>query len=265
MQTLHELQTQFINGIDNDTKEIFPHIRTNNTLSSQQHLSIYQNSIIGALQKILKEIYPVCLKLVGEEFFIAMINEYIPAHYSSSPDLGDYGTTFPDFIENFPPVKALPYLAGVAQLELAYHQLFGAKDAGVLDLDALASVYETQGEKIIFYMPPKSSLIDSPYPIHQIWESNQDNYEEEQTITLGENKHYYFLIWRDDAVIRFDLLSQHEWLVLSWFKQQWELGKIVEEIEKQSLGINFSELLPKLVVNKWIAGFNMTSAPEISC
>ncbi len=62
-------------------------------------------------------IYPVCCQLVGEIFFNATALSFINQCPCLSPDLGDYGKQFPDFIANFEPVKHLPYLSDVAHLE----------------------------------------------------------------------------------------------------------------------------------------------------
>lgn len=250
---LHDLQKQFVDALDDRSTEIINFIRP------IKNLDIYRDSMLGALQKILQEIYPVCVKLVGKEFFLSMINEYIPTNYSIAPDLGDYGTTFPDFIAHFPPVKLLPYLSDVAKLELSYHQLFGAKDNPPFDYDELATCYKNQGNNIVFRTPHKSALLYSPYPIHQIWDANQDS-NQEQTINLDHSKHYYLFLWREEDSIHFELLSHVEWQVLSWIQQEWRLIDITEGLDNLAVEINLPELLSSLVTKRWIVGFSVAKS-----
>src|SRR5687768_14463732 len=109
MLTLYELQHQFVQALYHNENNILSVIQSTQSMTAQEHLDIYKKSIFGALQKALKEIFPVCYKLVGHDFFMAMANEYIKIKPSSSPDIGDYGYSFPEFIANFVPAKILIY------------------------------------------------------------------------------------------------------------------------------------------------------------
>ena len=121
MLSLHELQKQFSSSLKNDDGAI------SNYISNPSHFKIYQNSILGTLQKALKEIYPVCLKLVGDEFFLDMVTIYINENPSFSPDLNEYGATLPNFINQFKPAETLAYLSDVTKLEWAWHRAYHAK------------------------------------------------------------------------------------------------------------------------------------------
>lgn len=240
--TLNELQKKFVSYLVDYNHDVLNYIQSSVTLSAQQHIAIYHRSIFGAKQNVLKDIYSVCLKLVGHDFFMAMINEYITEIYSMSPDLGEYGETLPTFISQFPPVQSLPYLADVARLEWTWHRVYSADECKQLDFDKLSSVYETAGENIVFLLPPDSVLISSPFPVHRIWEMNQDSYTGETTLSLEKNQPFYFLIWRKQLEMRIDLLSQAEWQLLFWIQQKLTLGQIAEEIEKYMTHyrVNFS-------------------------
>jgi hypothetical protein len=253
---LSELQHSFLESIHSAIDDGFlKYIRNNSVISPARQLAIYRNSIIGRFQKALKAIYPVCAQLVGDEFFMAMATEFIATAVSHSPDLNDYGEDFANFIASFAPAQSLPYLADTARLEWAWHQITGAPDHASFDHKGLAACYEEHGERIIFTLPKRASLLASPYPIHQIWESNQKYFQGEQAITLIVNQQYHFLIWRDGAQLRIDLLNEREWYILNLFSQAIPLAKVCEQTEQMFPEVDVVTLLSSWVLNGWIAGF----------
>ena len=257
MLTLRECQEKLVQGLNNQNDSILKFIANNPAISAQEHLAIYQSSIKGALQKVLKEIYPVCHKLVGEDFFINMINGYIDEHPSRSADLASYGANLATYIATFKPAKTLVYLSDVAKLEWAWHQLYSARASNGIDYQQLAEQFSSAGEKIIFQIPPGATLLASPYPIHQIWAMNQDDYEGPETIQLPENENFYYLIWRKELSMRIDLLQFTEWQILSWMAAEETIEKISNKIEDLSTKIDFEIVLPELVSRGWAAEFKI--------
>jgi hypothetical protein len=203
----------------------------------------------------LKAIYPICEQLVGGEFFMAMASEFIAITQSHSPDLNDYGSDFAAFISTFTPAEALPYLADTARLEWAWHQITGAPDQTSFDHQGLAACYEEQGDHIIFTLPKQAALLASPYPVHQIWESNQKYFQGEPAITLVANQQYYFLIWRDGTELRIDQLNEREWFILNLFFQSIPLAEVCQRTEQKFPEVDVATLLSSWVVHGWIAGF----------
>lgn len=257
MQSLRDLQKLFVKGLDSKDDGILEYIQPSTKLSAKEHLRIYQSSVFGAKQKVLSEIYPVCQKLVGDEFFVAMINQYIPNTISRSPDLASYGADLFSFVKEFAPAKSLVYLSDVVRLEWAWHKIFNAPTSKGIDFQKLAVCYVDAGEKIIFSLPPDSSLLASQYPIHLIWEVNQDAYEGDQTVILSEKMQFYFLVWRNELTMRMDFLSSIEYQILTWIKAKFTLGEICEKVSELLPDIKFEEMLPSMVQQGWLAAFEI--------
>ncbi len=257
MLQLHELQRYLKRALNSESNEVLTYIQTTQHLSASEHLAIYQSSITGALQKVLNETYPVCHKLVGNDFFIMMVNEYIARYSSCSPDLASYGAHMADFVASFPQASSLPYLADVARVEWAWHTLFNARASRGIAFDKLAATYTTQGEKIIFVLPPKSSLLTSSYPIHRIWEVNQEDYVGNQTIILPDHARFDYLIWRKELVMRIDIVEQDTWQILTWMNDRFTWGEICEKVSEKLPGVDLEELLPQLVNCGWVAEFEV--------
>ncbi len=263
MLPLAELQKIFVHGLNSKSNDILDWIRSSTDLSAQEHFSIYKSSIKGALQNNLKEIYPVCNKLVGDDFFISMINEYIVHTKSYSPNITDYGSDLALFIANLEPAKLLPYLADIARLEWAWHVIFSAAPSKGIDFAKLAKCFVSKSERIIFSLPPASTLIASNYPIHLIWQANQDEEEQDkdQIIHLPANAHFYYLVWRKELVMRIDLLSVAEWQILTWIKDNMTWVEVCRLVSDNSSMINLEEILIKGVSNGWIGEFKIGDPP----
>ena len=104
---LKELQQLFYQAMitkDTDSIEALSQkIAGAKSLTQEAGLGVYRGSVIGCLTKSLTSIYPVCCRLVGEQFFDATAVSYIHRFPSLSPDIGDYGADFADFLAHFTP------------------------------------------------------------------------------------------------------------------------------------------------------------------
>lgn len=249
--SLVDLQKTFVNGLNSESNDIFDNIIPSKKLTAKELFAIYQSSIVGNLQTALKDIYPICHKLVGTEFFYHLINSFIANNISLSYNLADFGSHFCFFVESFPAAKALAYLPDVIKLEWAVHKINFLPDESCFDFNALANIASYR--QIYFSLPTASFLLTSPYPVHTIWEVNQDNFAGEQTIILEENMHYYLFIWRKQFATRIEILTYLEWAILQWIQHKFSLSKIIQHLTTEFPDANPSEILPSMIQRGWIS------------
>jgi len=221
-------------------------------LSRHEQLSIYRRGIRGTLQNALGRIYPACRKLTGPEFFDAMARRFILETPSHSPDLADYGAGLAGFIAAFEPAGSLPYLPDVARLEWSWHRAFHAADEGGLRLDALARVTESQAGGLVLQLPDAASLLASDYPVHRIWETNQDDFTGDDAVDLGEGG-VRLIVWRKDLEMRVEPLAEGEWVLLEAISRESSLA----ELHEGAVGHKLQPLLQSCVRRGWIAGFRL--------
>jgi hypothetical protein len=246
MPSLLNLQQAFMSDLEQSTTKDPSH---------QALFHIYRSSMQGRFQKTLKTIYPVCHQLVGSDFFIGMANGYINQTPSYSTDLNAYGITFATFIAQYPPAASLPYLSDVAHLEWAWHFLYTAPDTQTFDFQKLANQEAAHLPSITFTLPPQSTLIASPYPIHLIWEMNQDNPTHQNDLVLEENKTFYLFLWHQNHQRQMTLLTAPEWQILTWIKQNSTLGELTTLSSSAQPNIPLSDMLPVLIKNGYIENF----------
>ena len=257
---LIELQKLFqkavLEGDTSSDRELCQYIKAAADLTPDRGLAVYKGSIIGQFSQTLSSIYPVCCRLVGEKFFDAVAVNYIDRFPSLSPDLGDYGEQFPDFLANFEPVGKLPYLPDVARLEWYWHRIFNGEDAAGLDFKALSEIPQEKWGEVIFQLPKNSILLESVYPIHRIWQVNQPEYEGDDRVSLDEGGIKIFL-WRQGYDIRIDLPNDSEWQLLKSFQAKNSFESVCENLAAKEPPIDVASLLPLFVQRGWVAGFSI--------
>src|SRR5262252_1533267 len=119
MPTLRELQRQVHQAVlGGDTAEIVAAIRGDG-LDPAARIGTYRNHFFATLGGLLQVTFPVVCRLVDERFFAYAAHEYVRQHPPRSRCLVKYGADFADFLADFEPCKALPYLADVARFEWA--------------------------------------------------------------------------------------------------------------------------------------------------
>ena len=222
-------------------------------LTASQRLRIYRNSILGNKIKSLQGIYPVCERLVGTEFFTAMAELYCLQTSASSPDLNHYGDDFADFIANFKPIAALPYLADIAHLEWAWHQAFNGPPANAMDWNALLAIDEKTLPRLSFQLPEKCSLLQSSYPVLRIWQTNQTNFDGDSNISLDEGPNY-LVIWRKEFEVRIEQCSISQWSCLKWFQDGLHLDQVCDLVQGLQPAGEVTTLLSELASRGWLSG-----------
>ncbi|MDH3977105.1 MAG: putative DNA-binding domain-containing protein [Gammaproteobacteria bacterium] len=258
MTSLKDLQKEIRDAVfakpsDNDALETASqHIHGDDRITADEHLLIYRQAILSTLISALESIHPVCRQLIGEQFFDAMARRYVRQSPSKSPDLGDYGADFSDFIAGFEPAQTLPYLADVARLEWAWHQAFHAPDETGSGLAELANVSGQDTPLILFKLPLSASLLESAYPIHKIWQVNQDDWQEEPSVNLDDGQ-VRLIVWRQHYDIRIDPLTDQQLRLLKAVKSR----RSLEEISASEPGLPLDQTLPQCVKNGWLASFSL--------
>ena len=226
------------------------HLNAGSGMTPAEHLLIYRRAILGTLVRALGNIYPVSRRLLGQQFFDAMARVYARETPSRSPDLARYGEDFFRFIANFEPAAELPYLPDVAKLEWHWHRAFHAADEADIDFATLSEVAETDMSRIVFRLPVSASLLASDYPVHRIWQVNQDDWKADQCVDLDQGG-VRLIIWRRDHDMRIDEVDERSWWLLNAIGEGISLGELSASADADDL----DSLLPGCVQQGWIGGF----------
>lgn len=240
-----------------EQSEIAQSIESSKTLTQEQRLKIYQQSIQGNFITVLEAAFPVCHRLVGRQYFQALCKRFIKAHQNFQPDVTEYGHRFAAFIRDFPPVhQELPYLCEVAELEWACQKSMDGPEYTPFDVKALEAVPEEQQGSLVFECPPASSLIASQYPILAIWRSNQPEFEGDTVIDLAQSQDR-LIVFRKDWTLWIHPLTAPTFYFLELCRQQQTFLQITTQVQQQFEQANIANILKESVKNGWLAGFSL--------
>lgn len=176
-QDFAEIQHRFARDIFADTQPgiSIADVRAGR-LSSSERLDIYRYNVNTVLSNALRDLYPVLVNVVGEDFFREAARQFVRATPSTSGDLNEFGADFASFLRDYAHAKELPYLPDLARLERAWHRAFHAADEAPMDFAGLASVAVEVAGEVVLGLHPSVALLRSDYPLFQIWEVNQPGY-----------------------------------------------------------------------------------------
>lgn len=168
-------QQEFFDALRDPAHPIPVGLTTWNGSDPAVRFAVYRNNVIVSLIDALADSYPVTQELVGEKFFRAMARLYVDAEPPRSRMLVFYGTSFPDFIEHFPPATSVPYLSDVARLEMMRVQAYHAAECAILPADAIAQllVNVDQLPNLLIRFHPSVGLLRSQYAAASLWAAHQ--------------------------------------------------------------------------------------------
>lgn len=175
MLSLHDTQALVSDALlrGDGTAGVAALLRAGRGVAPERRLHVYRNNLFASLGAALQAVYPVTARLVGDGFFRQLARAYVVRHPSTSGNLHAFGAQLPAFVRKQSSLAALPYLADVAALEWAHHEVYHEADEQVLDTAALAKVPAGAQGRIRLHLQLASRFVASPFPVLAIWQANQ--------------------------------------------------------------------------------------------
>ena len=165
-------QGEFTRGIFDPDMAVPEGLLNADGTQAAKRFNVYRNNVAVSLTEALIAAFPVIYKLVGDQFFRGMAGIYLRKHKPTSPLMMYYGERMPMFLGRFQPAKSLPYLADMAQLELAMRQAYHAGDGVPMDGAKLAALAPTDLMGVRFAFAPATRVVSSDYAIDAIYRAN---------------------------------------------------------------------------------------------
>ncbi|PHS28391.1 MAG: hypothetical protein COA84_00990 [Robiginitomaculum sp.] len=207
-QKFYDQFAKVLGGSDADT--LAPWLKESGHVS---RLGIHQSNFRVTTTKSMQGIYKAISRLVGDEYFAALMTGFLKENPPSSSSLTHYGAGFADFLRTFAPVQAnLPWLAPVARLDWAWFIAYGAANAPALNAENLQNI---SPEKLPASAPGlhvTATLLRFSVPAYSIWQTNiEDKNVREIDLKTGRE---WALVWRQGMQIRHAGLTQAQYVFL---------------------------------------------------
>lgn len=253
MSRLAELQTSFASALrDPANSQVMLDLAAigSEPLPHRARLDVYRNNVASSLTDALAALYPVCQRLVGEEFFRAVARAYFERSMPDAASLIGFAPDFAGFLVGFEPARSVPYLPDIARLEHAWHKVYHGADADVLTALDLQAFVDVQGEqaldRLVLELAPAHQLLMSPYPISRIWQANQPDRDGVLSIAEDDRNERIFVV-RPQAQVEVRRVSPGAFAFLCAVQGGATLGRaLIAAFEEEPEGdpqIVFAELL----------------------
>jgi hypothetical protein len=130
-------------------------------------LEAYRAGLAATAERALAAAFPTVRRAVGDPAFAALARDHVRDEPPSCGDLGEWGASFPDWLDARPALKPWPWLADSARLDLAVHRAERAADA-VVDADSWSWLAAAVPERARLRFAPGAALVVSRFPVGTI-------------------------------------------------------------------------------------------------
>lgn len=171
---MRELWHDFASGLTHDALPATRHLRTPASGAGvEARFDIHRRNRLHALTEALMARHPLLVAIVGEEFARALATAFVSRVPPRSASLLDYGNGFGDFLDAFPPARAVACLPDVARLENALQESFDAAEAHPLELSHLATRAGGTLLRARFTPHPAMRFVPSAHPLATLWQAHR--------------------------------------------------------------------------------------------
>jgi hypothetical protein len=255
MRDLAGIQKDFLDSIlGGDTVPAGPHTPSVSSGGGKYSAARYRDLVAANHLNALKDVYPVCLRLVGEGYFSFLAWNYLKDRPTDDPDLNRYGRDFPDFLEHETRVreelKGLGYLPPVSRFEWG---LYAASRTGadVMPLEEMITKLTVLGDRntAFFHLNPSLSLMEFSCPVVRIWEENRR--EEVGGVALDGVKENV-VVWKSNGDVLYKTVDDDIYGLLKLVREGVRLKELNRIYENR--GQDLERLTTQAITSGWIAG-----------
>jgi len=256
-QHLYEF-TRALTANPHDHDEFVTRLMNSSRISPQLALEIYRNNTRGARIKALEMVYPACKSILGNDTFQSVARGYVIEDSVGVADLNHYAETFSRYLGGLIDAGRLAdeyaYLQDLASLEFMFHAAYYADADPVFDFE-LFEHKVTNGEPVYLQLSASLGMLDSRYPLYQIWLHNRPR--QETTKNKSRSGHdvqaitgkQYLLLHREEYIPVVSPVSELEYRLLEAFDNNQSLQAVLGQIDG-----DIDVVLPGLIANKYIVG-----------
>jgi hypothetical protein len=204
-------------------------IQTDEKSSREARLSVYSTSYLVRIVEVLESDFKGVHSVLGDEAFVQMTADYLKAYPSRFPNIGEIARNLSLFLESYSATQGKLFLPALASLEWTINESFWANDLSPLDFSKLEDLSEDQWSKACFKLDSSVKLIESSWPVFDIWKSAEfKDYPKSPDVE-------YLLVYRDaEAEVQVNRLTSLSFDALQKIKGGMSLGMLCSSFETSS-------------------------------
>lgn len=131
---------------------------------NQRGWEVYRANTAALAKRALGAAYPVLAQLLGAENFTPLSRLFWRAHPPRCGDIAQWGAALPAWLQHQSQLADQPFLADVARVEWALHQLASAADAEV-DMPSFQRLMSDDPDTLTLQLAPGTVCLASTWPV----------------------------------------------------------------------------------------------------
>jgi len=214
----------------------------------KHRLAVYADGYFMRLLDSLDSDFKTMRRALGETPFRQLVADYLKAHPSNSPNIGDVGEAFPSFIRSHDLNRHFPFLGDLATLEWSFLECLQATRLPPLDPVSLQKVNPEAWPSARLVLDPTVRLLDLEWPVHKLWK-RRDLPETKGGRRLKRPSRQRLLLFRDDDWVNIHPIGTMEFLMLQELLKGRTLGEACLKLQNHDPKAATAEL------KSWFAGW----------
>lgn len=169
--SLPELERRLKSWIKFEKKR--PDLNLNEQAGDPGHerMHVYSGGYKARVYSSISDTYEAVLKVVGEDLFSDLSNEYAAKYPSKHYNLNYVGKFFPEFLKKHKILKKYPFLTELAELEWAMVGVFDAYGKDPFETASLAGLSMEDWAKVKFSFQDHIFSFRADWPVLDIWKA----------------------------------------------------------------------------------------------
>ncbi|MGH1349206.1 MAG: HvfC/BufC family peptide modification chaperone [Methyloligellaceae bacterium] len=209
MTSLKELQDSFQNAIlDGSGASVIDLISESEKEERDVLFGVYSNAYVARLTEFLMNDYEKLHEYLGDEQFFDLARVYIAANPSDNPNGRWFGSKLPEYMAKTEPYSNMPVLFEMAYFERSLNDVFDAREADVVTLEALGQVAPEDWPRLVLTPHPSVIRVDFNTNVADIWGALQNGEDVPASVSLDEPNHIVF--YREQRMSKFRSMEYAE-------------------------------------------------------
>lgn len=265
MSALGHLQAGFSGFLlrRTDGADIRPLVRVQPDIDAERRMQVYRHAYRERLHEVLRNDYPVLLRLMGAQAFAGLAYACIDGHHSLLPNIRWYGASLPAVAASEPPWRDTQVLADMARFEWRLGLAFDAADDPAITVADLAAVAPEAWGDLGFALHPALHWLELQHAVPDWWLMVQDMDEAALPPPLPDRGTW--AIWRGESGVRFRRLDPDEAETLQAVQDGESFGALcallAQHVGDAEAAGRAAGLLRVWLESGWITGLRLPAGP----
>ena len=173
--SLHNIQRAIKENIRHSDTSVGEFLNFQGTVPGIERMRVYEEAYPARIWEALKETYEAVQFVLGKEVFLHLSRQYAVTYPSQDYNLSRAGRHLPVFLRTHELMRELPFIADLALLEGLISESFHVPELDCESLTQLSLLNPEQYENLTLRFQPSIKLIESEWPLLDIWNSRKKN------------------------------------------------------------------------------------------